>query len=226
MVPIITVDGPSGVGKGTLSLRLAQLLQWNFLDSGAIYRAFALYAEHQGVSLEDEGQLFKIAATFPLRFEINIHLNKLDIFLGNDEVTANVRLETTGNKASIVAKYPLVREALLAKQRDFAKVPGLVADGRDMGTVVFPEADLKIFLIASSEVRAERRYQELLNQKNCVKIEQILLEIKERDERDKNRSVSPLKPAHDAVVIDTSRLSIDEVFQEVYQCVLQKKFLI
>lgn len=221
MQNIITVDGPSGVGKGTLSLGLAQKLGWHFLDSGAIYRAVAIFAEKQKVSLEDEAAVALLAKTLPLQFKVV--KDSLEIYLGGEEVTALIRAETTGNKASIVAKHPQVRENLLQRQRDFAVVPGLIADGRDMGTVVFPGAPLKLFLTASAMVRAKRRHKQLLEAGICVNIDQILSEVEARDERDRTRSASPLVPAEDALIIDTSDLGVEEVFAKAWNAV-QRKF--
>lgn len=217
MQNIITVDGPSGVGKGTLSLALAEKLSWHFLDSGAIYRAVAVYAEKESVDLEDEVRVAGLAKTLPLSFKVVGSV--LEIYLGSEEVTGLIRAETTGNKASIVAKHPLVRENLLQRQRDFAIAPGLIADGRDMGTVIFPEAKLKLFLTASAEVRAKRRHKQLLESGICVNIEQILSEVEARDERDRTRSASPLIPADDALIIDTSELGIEEVLEIAFEAV-------
>ncbi len=217
MQNIITVDGPSGVGKGTLSLALAEKLSWHFLDSGAIYRAVAVYAEKESVDLEDEVRVAGLAKTLPLSFKVVGSV--LEIYLGAEEVTGLIRAETTGNKASIVAKHPLVRENLLQRQRDFAIAPGLIADGRDMGTVIFPEAKLKLFLTASAEVRAKRRHKQLLESGICVNIEQILSEVEARDERDRTRSASPLIPADDALIIDTSELGIEEVLEIAFEAV-------
>ncbi|UNM95430.1 (d)CMP kinase [Ignatzschineria rhizosphaerae] len=219
MQNIITVDGPSGVGKGTLSLELAKKLQWHFLDSGAIYRAVAVYALKKEIDLEDEMQVAALAKTLPLTFKVTS--NQLAIYLADEEVTKLIRAETTGNAASIVAKHPLVRENLLQRQRDFAQMPGLIADGRDMGTVVFPKAPLKLFLTASAKVRAERRYKQLLDSGICVNIEQILSEVEARDERDRSRSASPLIPAEDALIIDTSELGVEDVLQKAWEAVIK-----
>lgn len=220
MQNIITVDGPSGVGKGTLSLKLATQKGWHFLDSGAIYRALAVYAQRAQVDLENEALVAELAERLPLTFKVEGQ--ELLIFLDNEEVTAIIRAETTGNLASIVAKHGKVRENLLQRQRDFAVAPGLIADGRDMGTVVFPEAKLKLFLIASAEVRAKRRYNQLLESGICANIDQILSEVEARDERDRTRSASPLVPADDAIIIDTSHLNVDEVFEKAWTEVLKK----
>ena len=211
---VITIDGPSGVGKGTLAKKLAGKLGWELLDSGAIYRALALFAEENGLDLNDEEKVAALALTLPLEFKPGE--KGVLIYLDGEDRTDAIRLETTGNKASIVAKLPKVRENLLQRQRDFATAKGLIADGRDMGTVVFPRAPLKIFLTASAEERAKRRYKQLLENGICAKIEQILSEVKARDERDRSRKSSPLIPAEDAVIVDTSEFSADEVFEKVW----------
>lgn len=217
MQNIITVDGPSGVGKGTLSLQLAKKLGWHFLDSGAIYRAVALYAEKRGVDLEAEAAVATLATELPLRFIVVG--STLTIYLDEEDVTEQIRQEKTGNKASIVAKHPEVRKKLLQRQRDFAQAPGLIADGRDMGTVVFPEAKLKLFLTATATERAKRRHKQLLESGICVNIEQILSEVEARDERDRTRLSAPLIAAEDAIVIDTSELGVDEVFASAWKVV-------
>lgn len=216
-IPVITVDGPGGVGKGTLTLKLSQKLNWHLLDSGAIYRAYAIFALNQQLDLENEESLVSKIPEFTM--EVKVENAKVQFYVCGENVTHRLRLEITGSSASIIAKHPKIREALFHYQRDCAVAPGLVADGRDMGTVVFPEAPLKIFLTASAEVRAERRYKELIGAGESVNIAQILGEIQQRDERDQNRSVSPLVPAHDAIMIDTSDYTRDEVFNQVWQLV-------
>lgn len=213
MIPVITIDGASGVGKGTLAFRIAQYLGYQLLDSGAIYRALALYAISKQVDLEDEAVVNELAKTLPLRFE-KIK-NNINIFIDEQDVTQELRLETTGNKASVVAKHPSVRASLIERQRHYVKPPGLVADGRDMGTTIFPDATFKFFLKASAEIRAKRRYQQLLDQGFSAKMSNVIEEIKARDHRDQTRSTSPLIPAIDAVVIDTSDLDADQVFEKV-----------
>lgn len=213
-IPVITVDGPSGVGKGTISQLLTQRFGWHFLDSGALYRLTALAARRQGVGFDDAAGLARVARELPVEFRPQA-VGDLQIFLYGQEVSREIRTEQAGNDASRVAAVPAVREALLARQRAFRQAPGLVADGRDMGTTVFPDAPLKIFLTASAEVRAERRYKQLKEKGLDANLHSLFIEIAERDERDRNRSVSPLKPAEDAVVIDTSTLGIEEVLAVV-----------
>lgn len=220
-VPVITIDGPGGVGKGTLALKLSQSLQWHLLDSGAIYRAFAIYALNQQLDLDDELVLMSKMDGFELIVKASDE--GAHFYIDGEDVTQRLRLEVTGKSASIIAKHPKIREALFHYQKDQAILPGLIADGRDMGTVIFPDAELKIFLTADAAVRAERRYKELMDRGESVNIAQILSEIKERDERDQNRSVSPLVPAQDAVLIDTSSYRQDDVFDIVWQLVKERQ---
>ncbi|WP_221073998.1 (d)CMP kinase [Agarivorans aestuarii] len=208
-VPVVTIDGPSGSGKGTLCQKLAQHYQWQLLDSGAIYRVLALAALHHEVALDNEEALSLLAAHLDVRFEAKDG-NTLVILEGED-VSLEIRKETAGNAASKVAAFPRVREALLRRQRAFREEPGLIADGRDMGTVVFVDAPAKIFLDASAAERAQRRYNQLQEKGFSVSFDHLLSEIEERDQRDRNRSVAPLVAAQDALVIDSTSLSIDEV---------------
>lgn len=210
-VPIITVDGPSGSGKGTISQRLADRLEWHFLDSGAIYRVLGLMALRAGIGPENTEKLAEMAENMPLEFEGE------RVLLDGEEVSGDIRTESAGNQASKVAAIPQVREALLNWQRQYARAPGLVADGRDMGTVVFPQADVKIFLTASPEERAERRYKQLKEKGLDVNLARLIKEIRERDERDSQRTVAPLKAASDALTLDSTDLAIDEVFSRVMQ---------
>ncbi|WP_406704781.1 (d)CMP kinase [Sodalis sp.] len=209
IAPVITIDGPSGAGKGTLCKALAEALQWHLLDSGAIYRVLALAALHHQVAIDSEEALVPLAAHLDVRFEVE--QGQLTVVLEGEDVSQAIRNETVGNTASQIAAFPRVREALLRRQRAFRAAPGLIADGRDMGTVVFPDAPVKIFLDASSEERAHRRMRQLQEKGFSVNFERLLSEIKERDDRDRNRTVAPLVPAADALVLDSTRLTIDEV---------------
>ena len=213
-IPVITIDGPGGSGKGTIGQLLAKKLGWHFLDSGALYRILALAATQQAVNLEDTHALQNLALSLKITFNA-------DILLDNQPITHLIRTEQCGNDASKIAVFPLVREALLAKQRAFCQPPGLVADGRDMGTVVFPEANLKFFLEASVEERAKRRYSQLKNMGQNVNLQNLLAEMRARDARDKGRVAAPLEPAKDAVVIDTTGMVIEEVLEEVMKVVKQ-----
>jgi cytidylate kinase len=213
-VPVITVDGPSGVGKGTISHLLARKLGWHFLDSGALYRLTALAAARHGAALGDEAAVAAIARGLDVEF-LATGTGEITILLEKHDVSTEIRTEQAGNNASKVAALPAVREALLQRQRDFARPPGLIADGRDMGTTVFPQATRKFFLTASAEVRAERRYKQLKEKGLSANLSSLIEEIEQRDERDRTRSASPLRPADDAVSIDTSNKGIDEVFAEV-----------
>lgn len=210
-IPVITVDGPSGVGKGTTASLLSNHLSWNLLDSGAIYRALALKVLKSDVDVSDIEKLIRLAQSLQLRFESVIGEPTL-VYLDDNCVNQELRKESCGNIASIIAVIPEVRAALLQRQIDFRQAPGLVADGRDMGTVVFKDAQIKFYLTASAEERAKRRYKQLKSKGVNANIRALEKEIGARDCRDSNRSVSPLVPAADAIVIDTSDLSIDEVF--------------
>lgn len=208
-IPVIAIDGPSASGKGTVASRVAQKLGFHYLDSGALYRLVALAAERAGVMLDDEVQLAKLASGLDVRFDGS------EIWLGKECVTEEVRTEACGNGASRVAALPSVREALLARQRAFRQLPGLVADGRDMGSVVFPDAATKIFLTATAEIRADRRYKQLKEKDLHANIENILQDIRQRDERDSARSVAPLQKCADASLLDTTSLTINEAVDEV-----------
>jgi len=220
-VPVITVDGPSGAGKGTISHMLADTLGWHFLDSGALYRVTGQACLMESVSWDDEPAVTEIARHLDVSFTAAESGEILVAYKGVD-VSREIRTEEGGRGASTVAAIPSVREALLARQREFQQAPGLVADGRDMGTVVFPAAPLKIFLTASALERAERRYKQLIAKGENVSLPRLLEDIEERDERDSSRDVSPLMPAEDAIVIDSTATSIEDVFAQVVQAVRER----
>jgi len=212
-VPVIAIDGPGGSGKGTITTRLANHLGWHFLDSGALYRLTALAVMKKQTPLEDEGALGEVAANLDIRFETSG--NAVKALLDEQDVSDRLRGEDTGVVASKIAAIPAVRAALAERQRRFRQLPGLVADGRDMGTVIFPDAKLKIFLTASAEIRAERRYKQLKDKGESVNLTRLFREIKARDARDQSRSIAPLRPAEDAVIIDSTLMDINEVFRKV-----------
>jgi cytidylate kinase len=208
-IPVLTIDGPAGAGKGSIACMLADKLGWHLLDSGAIYRVAALAALRRGLSLHDEAALTAMIS------KLNIEFKNGDAWLDGQKVTADIRNEACASATSQIAVLPNVRAALLELQRNFRQLPGLIADGRDMGTVVFPDATHKFYLTASAEIRAERRLKQLSEQGLSAKLCDLIQDINARDERDSNRPVAPLKPADDAVVIDTSPLTQAEVFAEV-----------
>jgi len=205
--PVIAIDGPSASGKGTIASRVAGILGFHYLESGALYRLVALIALREG--LEEEGAIARAAEGMDVSFSGE------EIFLEDQEVSLQVRHEHVSRRASEVAPMPKVREALLKRQRAFRRPPGLVADGRDMATVVFPDADLKIFLTAKPEIRAERRYKQLIDKGIAANLASLSRDLEERDARDRNRSVAPLVPAPDSQVLDSSALSIDEVVERI-----------
>ena len=209
--PVICIDGPSGAGKGTLSQRLATDLGWHLLDSGALYRAVGFAGRLAAVSLEDSAAVAGIARSLDVDFRPTE--GGVSVWLAGEDVTAHLRTEEGGRDASTVAALPAVREALLLRQQELARPPGLIADGRDMGTVVFQRAPLKIFLTASAEARAERRFRQLQGMGESVSLARLLTDIQQRDARDQSRTVSPLVPAEDAIIIDSTALSADEVLQ-------------
>lgn len=213
---VITFDGPSAAGKGTISQMLAKKLNWHLLDSGALYRVLVLAALQEHVDFTDEAALTKLVSQLRVKF-IATNKGPVRILLDERDITQEIRTETHGSLTSQIARVPAVRTALRQLQRAFLRAPGLVADGRDMGTQVFSDADLKFFLTARSDVRARRRFRQLKAQGIDVKLHTILEEIKVRDERDQTRKIAPLKPADDAIIIDTSDHPIEEVFQIVLE---------
>jgi CMP/dCMP kinase len=221
-IPVFTVDGPSGSGKGTVSRLIARAFEWHFLDSGALYRVLALAAMKHGIALDNEEGLEILAGHLDVVFTQE---EPFAIMLEEEDVTYDIRTETCGSAASLVAALPRVRGALLERQRAFLEVPGLVADGRDMGTVVFPQADLKLFLDASVEVRAKRRQIQLKEQHIDVSLDSLLTDITARDVRDRQRVIAPLVAAKDAVILDTSALSITAVFEKVLEAARAKGFV-
>lgn len=220
-IPVLTIDGPSGAGKGTICQYLALQLGWNYLDSGAVYRALAWVANKKGVPAVDEKSLLDLAANLQLVCKVKEN-DTAQIQVNGIIVDDELRTEETGDTASQIAKIPTIRAELLAMQKRCVQAPGLVADGRDMGTVVFPDALLKIFLTASAEVRAERRFEQLQSKGFDVSIARLLEAIQARDARDSSRSASPLRAADDAIVIDTSHLSIEEVNSQVLGLIKQR----
>lgn len=214
-IPIIAIDGPSSSGKGTISQLVAERLQWHFLDSGAIYRVLALAVDKRGLVGNAVADIAQLAIDLQVQFKSFSDPSSSQVILDGADVTDIIRLPACSNLASKISIIPAVRTALLARQRAFCQAPGLVADGRDMGTVVFPEANLKIYLDADCEERARRRHGQLRKKGIHVSIAQILAELEERDLRDKTRTAAPLKPAADAIVVDTTALTIQQVFDYV-----------
>ncbi len=212
-VPVIAIDGPGGSGKGTISLLLAQRLGWHLLDSGALYRLTALAVIKNKLSDDDEALIADLSTSLDICFELGG--DGIRAMLDGEDVSQSMRREETGIMASKVAALPAVRSALIVRQRQFRQPPGLVADGRDMGSVVFPDATLKIYLTASAEIRAQRRYKQLKEKGESVNLSRLFREIKARDERDQKRVIAPLRPVEDAVIIDSTDMNINEVFMKV-----------
>ena len=216
--PVVTIDGPSGVGKGTVTLRIAKHLGWHTLDSGALYRVLAFASLQHAIASADERALTHLASQLNVQFEPLLDLSETRVMLDGQDVTPSLRTEACGQTASKIAAWPAIRQVLLAKQQAFRQPPGLVADGRDMGTVIFPDAPIKIFLTATLEERAQRRYKQLKEKGIDVKLATLIGEITERDTRDRTRTLAPLTPAADALIIETTGLSIEKVVE----CILNQ----
>ena len=221
LIPVLTIDGPSGSGKGSISKRVAEKLGWHYLDSGAIYRVLGIAAVNHKVSLEDQQALATLVGKVSIEFKLNNH-DKWSAYLDGKEIQQQLKTEETGNIASKIAVFPAVRSCLLAKQHEFRKHPGLVADGRDMGSVVFPNAKHKVYLTASVEERGERRYKQLIEKGINANLRAVIQDVEHRDDRDKNRPASPLAVPEGAVYIDSSFNTIDEVVKLVLNSLKNK----
>lgn len=219
---LITIDGPSGSGKGTITQMVADKLGWHILDSGALYRVLGIAAQRHDIPVDQQDQITQLARNMDIQFILNTQNGEVEPIFEGENVAREIRTDEAGQAASQVAAIPSVREALLARQRDFYREPGLVADGRDMGTIVFPDAPVKIFLTASAECRAERRYNQLKSKGVSANMRALLDSIKSRDERDRTRSVAPLVPAEGAFVVDSSELTIQEVLSQVLEFAAEK----
>lgn len=224
MVPVITIDGPSACGKGTIAQLIAKKLQWHFLDSGVLYRVVGWAVIHQGISPDDHVALHHLIDNIKIEMQVSDIGEEAAIFCNNHEVTSEIRSEACSQMASKTSSIPFVRAALMDLQRNSRKVPGLVTDGRDMGTVVFPDATLKFYFLASVEERAKRRYNQLIKKGLHANLRDVQEELRLRDERDANRLIAPLKPAEDAIIIDTTHLDIEGVVDAVWQHVLARGF--
>jgi cytidylate kinase len=224
-INVITIDGPSGTGKGTLSLMLADKLGWHYLDSGVLYRVLAYLAIQQNIAFDDEAQLAQIAAKMPIQFILNKSNQSYSVVLDNNDITKLIRSEEVSTASSQVSAHPSVRNTLIELQKSFRQAPGLITDGRDMGTVIFPTAQLKVFMTACPEIRAQRRYNQLKEKGIDVNLVAVESELNERDKRDQERSVAPLKPADDACIVDTSNKSTDEVLQEIMELVQARSLI-
>ena len=219
---IITIDGPSGTGKGTVCSHLAYLLKRNFLDSGALYRVIAIAADRNQIKIKDQLGLVELINNLDVKFKIYSPDKMVEVLFYGEVVTNEIRTEACGKAASVIAPIASVRKALLVKQRSYCREPGLIADGRDMGTVVFPDAGLKIFLTASIEERAKRRFKQLKEGGISVTLRRLRMEIEERDDRDSKREISPLKPAKDAIIVETTTLDAKEVVKKISGLVIGK----
>jgi cytidylate kinase len=223
-IPVITIDGPGGSGKGTIAMRLARHLGWHFLDSGALYRIVAVAAMERAIEADNEQALGELAGHLDVSFSFTG--DEVEILLDGNRITGKLRSEEAGVFASKIAIIPAVRAALVQRQRAFRKFPGLVADGRDMGTVIFPDAKLKIFLTASARARADRRYKQLKEKGESVNLTRLFRDIEKRDERDMSRSISPLTPAEDAQLIDSTEMSIEMVLEEIHKLLEKNQVIV